>query len=294
MSLRAALLAFALLCRYVVPLHAEPPRIVSLAPHLTELAFAAGVGDRLVGAVEWSDYPEAAAALPRIGDAFRFDFEAVMRLNADTALAWADGTPAAAIDTLQRLGLKVHSIRTGSLDEIGEALRQIGRIGQRPRLGERAAMAFGERVAAFSARAQAKDPKPGVRVFYQISKRPLFTLGGRHVINEIFRLCGAVNIFETVDAAALTVDVEAVLARAPLAILAGGQEADPGPLEHWRRDGVTPAARCGHLRIVDPDLLVRPTPRILEGAAMLCDWLDQTVRADPRAECRPESAGGPG
>ena len=269
---------------------AETPRLISLAPHLTELAFAAGVGDRLVGAVEWSDYPEAARILPRIGDAFRLDLEAVLRLQADAALAWSDGTPEAAIEALQRLGLEVHRIPTRSLGEIADALGRIGAIGGRPEHGETAAREFRERIELFAGPSPGEN-RPQIALFYQVSERPLFTLGGRHVINEILGLCGARNTFGTVPSAALTVDFESVLARAPLAILAGGIEGETGPLEAWRLDGSTPAARCGHLLVVDPDLLVRPTPRVLDGAARLCRWLDREVRKDPRPDCRPDGAG---
>ncbi len=269
------------------------PRLISLAPHLTELAFAAGVGDRLVGAVEWSDYPEAARRLPRIGDAFRFDLEAILRLGTSDALAWQDGTPQAAIDALQRLGISVHSIRTRNLAEIGAALRQIGELGGNPQRGAAAERQFLARLEAFRQRMATRHDKAPIRLLYQVSERPLFTLGGRHVINEVLGLCGAVNVFEDTDSAALTLDFEAALARSPLAIVAGTPDAEPGVLQAWRFNGTTPAARCGHLLAVDPELLVRPTPRILEGAEHLCGWLDAAVRRDPRPECRPPDTGQP-
>lgn len=270
----------------------EPaPRIVSLAPHLTELAFDAGIGDRLVGVVEWSDHPEAARRLPRIGDAFRFDLEAIVRLETSDALAWQDGTPAAAIDALEDLGIRVHSIRTRSLLEIGDALRRIGALGGRPEAGSAAAHRFVQQLEGLSrdrtVESGSASTGPPIPVLYQISERPLFTLGGHHVINEVFELCGATNVFADVDAAAMTIDFEAALARQPLAIIAGSDAAAPAVLDRWRDNGGTPASRCGHLLAVDPDLLVRPTPRILDGARRLCGWLDQSVRLDPRPACRP-------
>jgi iron complex transport system substrate-binding protein len=299
-------IAAALLLWMLAPVRAADtaPRIVSLAPHLTELAYDAGIGDRLVGAVEWSDHPDAARALPRIGDAFRFDLEAIVRLEASDALAWQDGTPAAAVAALEDLGITVHSIRTRNLVEIGDALRRIGELGGRAEAGSAAANRFARQLQGFSG-AEARKPDSNstdghstddsidqasvaaIRLLYQISERPLFTLGASHVINEVFELCGAVNVFEDVDAAAITIDLEAALARRPLAIIAGSAGADPAALDLWRDNGGTPASRCGHLLAIDPDLLVRPTPRILEGARRLCAWLDQSVRLDPRPECRP-------
>jgi len=269
------------------------PRFISLAPHLTELAYASGIGDRLVGVVEWSDYPEAARQLPRIGDAFRFDLEAILRLGTSDALAWQDGTPQAAIDALERLGIEVHSIRTRSLIEIGAALRQIGDLGGKAQRGADAEQEFRTRLEAFPRHSDAQHEPAPIRLLYQVSDRPLFTLGGRHVINDVLGLCGAVNVFDDIDAAALTIDFEAALARAPLAIVAGSPESDPGALRAWQASSSTPAARCGHLLAVDPELLVRPTPRILEGAVRLCSWLNLSVRQDPRPECRPSAQHAP-
>ncbi|PKL96110.1 MAG: cobalamin-binding protein [Gammaproteobacteria bacterium HGW-Gammaproteobacteria-8] len=266
------------------------PRIVSLAPHLTELAYAAGIDQQLVGAVEWSDYPEAARRLPRIGDAFRFDLEAIVRLGTSDALAWQDGTPQAAIDALQELGITVHPIQTRSLAGIADALEQIGALGGQAALGAEAAHTFRARLETFIAAAGRSPEEVPIRVLYQVAERPLFTLGGRHVINEVLGLCGAVNVFGDIDAAALTIDFEAALAQAPLAIVAGSPDADPTSLAAWRSHGSTPASRCDHLLAVDPELLVRPTPRIVEGAERLCAWLDETVRRDPRPECRPKAA----
>jgi len=260
----------------------EPPRMVSLAPHLTELAFAAGIGDRLVGAVEWSDYPAAAAALPRIGDAFRFDLERIVRLGATDALAWTGGTPRPAIDELTALGVQVHSITIESLDGIARVLEQLGTVGHRPESAASAANAFRNALAKLR---RARPDGAQIRVFYQVSAQPLFTLGGRHPIGEVLSLCGARNVFDDLDSAASSVDFEAVLGRAPLVILAGSQPGEPDPLAAWRTFEALPAVACDNLHRVDPDLLVRPTPRILEGTAKLCDWMARQARPDLSRDC---------
>ncbi|MDT8408349.1 MAG: cobalamin-binding protein [Wenzhouxiangellaceae bacterium] len=255
------------------PEPAEPPRVVSLAPHLTELAFEAGIGDLLVGAVEWSDYPPAALDLPRIGDAFRFDLEKIVRLDASHALAWQGGTPAAAIERLTQLGIDVRVLSVDNLDQIGVAIETLAALADRPARGLDRASEFRQRIADM----ERSIPTSGspVDVFYQVSKQPLFTLGGRHVINEIFRLCNARNIFAELDSAAANVDLEAVIARNPDAIVIGTETRDHSLSVHWRDYPRLRAVRCGHLLEVDPALLVRPTTRVLDGARQLCDWLDQ-------------------
>lgn len=282
MLARSALWLLLLALPLGTPAESPPPRIVSLAPHLTELAYAAGIGDRLVGAVEWSDFPEAAQSLPRIGDAFRFDLERIVRLEATDALAWAGGTPQPAVDSLAALGVKVHSIQIHSLDGIAEAIERLGQIGHRPDPANGAADKF--RQALNQLRRQRPQGAP-IPVFYQVSADPLFTLGARHPIGEVLALCGARNVFEDLDAAAASVDFEAVLKRWPMVILASADDAAPDALRRWRRFDSLPAVACDNLREVDPDRLVRPTPRILDGAAALCEWLAREVRPDLARDC---------
>ena len=244
---------------------AEKPRVIALAPHLAELVFAAGAGETLVATVVWSDYPEAAAALPRIGDAFRLDLERIVGLDVDIALAWEGGTPPAAAERLAALGIEVIWIRTRSLAEIGNALIELGeRLGQ-PEHGQAAAADF---QAALQSRPAASADSL-IPTFYQVSERPLFTLGGRHIINEILTRCGARNVFADLDVTASAVDREAVLARQPRLILAGQDGSQVDPLALWQRDR---DALPEDLRLleVDPDILIRPTPRIVAGIDQLC------------------------
>ncbi|MDT8437685.1 MAG: cobalamin-binding protein [Wenzhouxiangellaceae bacterium] len=266
-----------------------PERWISLAPHLTELVFAAGAGERLVGVVEWSDFPAAATELPRIGDAFRFDFERILRLQATHALAWAGGTPGPAIERLRELGLTVKVIETATLDAIGVALETLARRADDPAPGLLAAQRYRAELDRLRTRSHAK-PKP-VRLFYQVSPRPLFTLGGGHPVNEVFALCGATNVFADSGARALNIDVETLLARDPDAIVLGREPTRVEPeLPPWRDLPGLRAARCEQVLAIDPDFLVRATPRMLEGAKLLCDWLDTVVRTAQESDCRP---GGP-
>jgi iron complex transport system substrate-binding protein len=263
----------------------DEPRIVSLAPHLTELAFEAGIGDRMVGAVAFSDHPAAAAELPRIGDAFRLDLERIVRLDATDALAWARGTPQQAIDELEALDIRVHVASTPTLDAIAETLVELGRLGGSEPRAAAAAEAFTQRRSALAQR-QA-DRRTEIATFYQVSRSPLFTLGREHVINEVFALCGARNVFADLDAAAAGIDLESVLERDPLVILAGRSPAgDDSAVDHWRDHEFLRAVRCNHLLEVDPALLVRPTTRLLDGAEQLCRWLDDRISRAEDPACR--------
>ncbi len=246
---------------------ADRPRVISLAPHLTELTFAAGAGETLVGVVDWSDYPPEAAELPLVGDAFRYDLETILGLDPDFALAWRGGSPPAAVERIESLGIDILWVETRSLDDIARAMEYLGQRLDSEETGTRAAQAFRNRLQIVS---RAPDTDHGRRtVFYQVSARPLYTLGGRHVINEVFDHCGLENIFAGLDTEAAVVDVEAVLAAEPDLIIAGHENNDNDPLARWRDtrlvgEGVT------ELHRVDPALLVRPTPRIIEGIEFVC------------------------
>ena len=260
-----------LLLVFCAPLIAkEKLRVVSLAPHLTELTYTAGAGDRLVGVVAYSDWPAAARELPRIGDAFRFDMETIMGLEADLALAWAGGTPEAVASRLEGLGIEVLWVETRSLSDIGTAMERIGeRLGSSDQAGN-AASIYRENLEAL------RDQHGGdsnLSIFYQVSARPLFTLGAPHVITEVFEICGARNAFDDLDIEAAAIDREAVIARDPDMIIAGADQPDADPLAMWRG---TPMVENGRTRLetVDPERLVRPTPRIVEGITHVCDLVE--------------------
>jgi len=263
---------------------ADEPRIVSLAPHLTELAYSAGIGDRLVGAVAWSDHPSEAGELPRIGDAFRFDLERIARLEATHALAWPGGTPADAISRLESLGIRVESVAIRTLEDVPRALLELGRLGRAPEPARRAARAFNRRLGRLTEKYATESPPTSV--FYQVSRSPLFTLGRRHVINDVLALCGAENVFADLDTEAAAIGLESVLERDPDAILIGRADGQAPDRPLWDEHPSLRAVRCGRVLEVQPDRLVRPTTRLLDGAEMLCEWLDRRVRRAEDPACR--------
>lgn len=266
MSARWCFAGLAFLLASGLALASDEVRVISLAPHLTELVYAAGAGDRLVGVVDWSDYPPEAAELPSIGDAFRFDLERIIGLAPDLALAWRGGTPTAVVERMASLGIETMWIETNSLEQIAVALENIGQALRSTEQAETAAADFRIRLETFDV-----SQKETLSVFYQASMRPLYTLGGRHVINEVLALCGMRNIFADLDIEATVVDQEAVVAAAPDLIIAGADINTDGldPLGLWRSTGPVLEGQT-RLHQVDPGLLIRPTPRIVEGIEQLC------------------------
>lgn len=264
----AALLGAWLLCTADAA-GAEARRIVSLAPNITELLFAAGAGARIAGASAYSDYPAAASRLPRIGDAFRFDYERILALQPDLVVAWESGTPVAAIARLRELGVRVAVLRVGSLDDIAVALEALGDLAGTQRPAARAAAQFRAELAKLRA---SHRNRSALRVFIQVDDQPLFTVTGGHLISEIVALCGGQNVFAALPGLAPAVDLEAVVALDPQAILYAGNASDPVAV--WRRFGSVTAVRNDAVIRIPPDEIARATPRVLNGARRICSALD--------------------
>jgi iron complex transport system substrate-binding protein len=259
---------------------APRPRIVSLAPNLTELLFAAGAGDRVVGASEFSDYPEAARGIERIGDAYRLDYERILALEPDLAVAWASGTPPDAITRLEDLGVEVYSIRTERLVDVASAIEALGALAGTPAVANEAARRFRADLAGLESRYGGLAP---VRVFIEIDAELPYTVTARHLISDVVSLCGGRNIFADLPGIAPAVDLEAVIARDPQVILSTVGDADPAA--RWNRwPGIT-AVRLGHVRGLPPDEVSRATPRVLEGTRVACEAIQQS-RLDPALRAR--------
>ncbi|MCC6202790.1 MAG: cobalamin-binding protein [Gammaproteobacteria bacterium] len=255
----------------------EPARrIIALSPGATELLFAAGAGERVVGTTSYSDYPPAAERINRIGSYERFDLEAIVAAQPDLVIAWQSGNPAAHVSAIERLGLTVYRGEQRALDDIPASIERYGVLAGTEPAAMAAARSFRDGLAAIRAR---YVDAPQVQVFYQVWDDPLLTAGGDHLISRAIAECGGELLFSALDRPAPRVDVEAVLAADPETILVSGRgENDPAWLDTWRAYPKLRAVRAGNLYFVPPSLLVRATPRVLEGIRTVCAHLDE-VRA---------------
>ncbi len=258
-----------------ITLAAPARRIVSLAPHITELLYAAGAGDRLVGNVDYGNYPPQARGLPRVGG-YSLDLEAIVALKPDLVMGWESGNAAAAIPRLRSMGVTVHLSEPKRIEDIAGDLERIGKLAGTEPAADAAAKAFRQRYAALAARYSGQPP---VDVFYQIWKEPLMTVNGKQIISDAIRLCGGRNVFAQLPVIAPTVSVEAVIAANPEVIVASGMgDSRPEWLDDWKRWNTLAAVARGNLYFVPPDLIQRHTPRILDGVERLCVHLE-TARA---------------
>jgi iron complex transport system substrate-binding protein len=248
-------------------------RVIALAPHLSELVFAAGAGATLVGRDSWSDHPLAVRAVVDVGDAFRLDLERIVTLRPDIVLAWGGGTPPATIAKLHELGLRVVVLKPRTLDDPARHLELIGALTGHREESLAAAAHYRQALAALRAREAHAAP---LRVFYQVNEQPLYTVNGLAPLGQVIALCGGVNPFAALAPLAPVVSEEAVIAADPQVILsASGEGGSLAALRaHWGRWPTLAATRRGAFHALDADLVTRPGPRLPEGAAALCAALD--------------------
>lgn len=257
---------------HILRLNQPARRIVSLAPHLTEILYAAGAGSRIIATVEFSDYPPEARALPRIGSYERIDLESLLRLKPDLVIAWRSGTPTAVIEKIRSLGLPLYLHHATRIEDVARDLERFGDLSGQKKTGAAAAENFRRQLAQLRHR-HAK--KPRIRVFYEVWNSPLMTVGGPQVITDVIHLCGGENIFSDLPRLAPVVSLEAVLAAQPEAIVAAGMgNARPEWLDDWKKWASLPAVAQGNLFHIHPDLMHRHSPRLLEGADRLCQLLE--------------------
>ncbi len=248
-------------------------RIISLAPHVTEIIYAVGAGAQLVGADSASDFPVSAKNLPRIGDYSRVNFERVVALKPDLVIGWTSGNRAADIYKLRQMGIPVLLTDAHQLTDAARLLRLIGRVTAHPADGEAAARDFETRLNRLRARYAQRTTR---RVFYQIWDKPLITIGGKHWINDAITLCGGQNIFTDLKVSAPVVSLESVVARAPEMIVSGSDA--PDMRKTWAHFPRMPAVKRNALIRINADTLHRPTPRLLEGVGVLCAEIERHAR----------------
>src|SRR3954464_13327297 len=256
-----------------IVLAAPAQRIVSLAPHITELLFAAGAGTKVVGVSEYSDFPPEAARLPRVASATGVDLERLLALRPDLVLAWRLDATAKALDRIESLGLPLAYVEPHRLEQIPQALEMVGALaGTSAIAGAEAA-----RLRAELARLRSEySGRKRIDVFYEAAERPLMTLNGTHFVSDAIALCGGRNVFAGAPLIASPIDAEAVLAADPQVIIAARMNTSDAEWQaQWQRFPQLHAVRDGNLLAIDAEEMHRHGPRAIAAAAKLCRLLDE-------------------
>jgi len=256
-----------------ITLGPAPCRIVSLAPGTTAMLFAAGAAHCMVGTIAHSKEPAEAARIPVVGDAETLDFEQLIGLRPSVVVVAVDVVQRARIDRIRTLGIPVYQVHVTRLAQMPESLRRLGALAGTEAVANRQAEALAVELAAIDAQYRSRAP---VRVLYQIWDKPIYTIGGKHVITDALRLCGAVNVFADLSTAAPAVTREAVVLRNPELILASAPpEAADGWLAEWRKFPALAAVRDRQLVKYADERIDRMGPSVIAATGNLCAVIDQ-------------------
>jgi iron complex transport system substrate-binding protein len=254
-------------------------RIVALAPHLTELVYAAGAGQQLVAVGKYSDFPPEALAKPVISDAFADNYEALAKLRPDLVLVWGSGTPERIKSKLRAMGVPVYEVEIRTVAGLVDTLRGIGRLAGTEGVAQARAQAVANDWAALKASYAGRKP---VRVFFQLWDAPLMTLNGQHLVSSAIAACGGTNVFAELPTLTATVSWEVAVQRDPeLVVSAGapGEVEKPGRWAEFKRVSAVQHGEFGH---VEGDLIARSGPRFVDGARELCEAIDHARQGLPQ------------
>jgi iron complex transport system substrate-binding protein len=251
-----------------VTLAAPAQRIVSLAPHVTELLFAAGAGHQLVGVSQYSDFPAPAKQIPSVGGSGQLDIERIVSLKPDLIVAWGSGNNRRQLARLRKLGLTVFESEPRSFEAIADSLERLGKLVGRDE-GRLQAQQFRQHVQTLQQHYAGRSP---VTVFYQIWSAPLMTLNDVHIVSQAIKLCGGVNVFGPLKPLVPTISTEAVLTANPDVIIVSDEKGNG--LERWQSFKRMQAVASGNLMAIDGGIMNRAGPRVIEATRTLCEQID--------------------
>ncbi len=245
-------------------------RIISLAPHATEIAYAAGLGDKLVAVSEMSDYPEQATKLERVANYQGLKLERILALKPDLVLVWPTGNPAKEVDKLKQFDVPLYYITTNSLQDIASNIEKLSQYSEKPQIGQNAAEDFRAQLAALRIK---YNTETKVRYFYQLSEQPIITVAGKNWPSEVFSFCGGENIFTRSGSPYPQVSIEQVITRQPDVIFTSPHAmSDNGMWSEWK--GELTALKNSHVWSLNSDWLTRPTPRTLKAVTEVCEHFE--------------------
>jgi iron complex transport system substrate-binding protein len=230
---------------------------------------AAGAGGRVTATIEYSGQPASESKLPKIGTADAIDMERLIALRPDVVVVWPDGNNPAQIATIERLRIPVYRQEALTLDGIAESIRRLGRLAGTSAVADREAGALQARLAVLRRKYGNVSHPPSVLL--EVWDRPLYTVGGKEVLSDVLRVCGARNVFADLPERAPAIGIEAVIARNPDIIIAA---APPGGgaawLEEWKRYPSIQAVRTGRLMSFEDQRLSGLGPGVIDATAELC------------------------
>ncbi len=256
-------------------------RIITLAPNLAELVFAAGAGAQLKAVVEYSNFPAEVADLPRVGDAFRIDLERIIQLDPDLVIAWHSGNPQTALQKLQQLGITVWQLEITRPEQIAGIVESISRAAGTESTGRVMARQLRDQLAGLKQQNADKTP---LSYFYQIAPRPLYTINDQHIISRSLAVCAGHNVFSELAALAPQISRESVIMANPQVMIAPEAPGDPPALLAWQDWPQLQAVKNSNMLYLPADEISQATPRLLDSIDLACKLLDEVRNKQTQME----------
>ncbi|MCW8332729.1 vitamin B12 ABC transporter substrate-binding protein BtuF [Vibrio paucivorans] len=248
-------------------------KIISLAPHATEIAYAAGLGDKLVAVSERSDFPEQAKQLERVANYQGMKLERIIALQPDLIIAWPAGNPTKELEKLKQFGFNIYYSQTNSLEDIATNIEQLSQYSDDPSIGKQNADQFRQQLVEIKSRYQTEQT---IRYFYQLSEKPIITLAQDKWPSEVFSFCGGENIFQNSALPYPQVGIEQVVLAKPEAIFTSQHALENGNM--WASWQQIPAVKEQHIWTLNSDWINRPTPRTLKAIEQVCQHFESIRR----------------
>ena len=261
-----------------VTIHLSSPaqRIISLAPHATELLFAAGAGKSVIAVTAWSDYPSQVKNIPSVGSATELDVERIIKLQPDLVVAWKNGNKPRQIAYLRKFGIQVFESEPKTLDNIADSINKLATLAGTEKIGQQQALSFQQKILALKNKYQHASE---VKYFYQIWQNPLMTLNGDHLISQALKICGGKNIFSELIPTAPTVNSENVIQRNPEVIFMSSEEKNTASL--WQKFPNMTAVSRNNFFTFNGSIMNRAGPRMAEATEQLCEKLELARQRRP-------------
>lgn len=261
-----------------------PQRIITLAPHLSELVDSAGGSDRLVGVSAFSNFPESVKQLPVTSDARSIDLEKMKSLRPDLIIYWRGGTSESQIQSIKKIfnkDVQFIAVEPKKLSDIATDIETIGKALGTDLIAKKNADALRIKITELrnnenNQNKQKNISKRKVRVFYQVWAQPLMTLNKDHIISDIIQMCGGEQLFANEKVLVPTVSREAVIKANPEIIFTAVDSAKmASDWSTWTSFPQLAATKNKAFVDLDGDIISRPSPRIMQGAQKICAEINQ-------------------
>jgi len=249
-----------------------PQRIIALSPHSVELLYAIGAGDKIVGVISHSDYPEAAKKIEIIGDHRGITLEKLISLKPDLVVTWSSGNKINQVEQIKKLGFDVIDSNPKTLSEIASNLRRLGKLTGHHEQAEDVAKKFEDELESITQQYQHRTP---IRTFYQLWSKPLMTISKNSWINQFITRCGGINVFNDAENPYPKISTENVLlSNAQVILIPDDNQTRSHELFDWQHWKVLPAVQNKQIYYPNAKVLHRPTPRVLKPMKEVCEFIN--------------------